>query len=226
LIFTKYKKLIENFIQIDNDKIQSSVVIVGCARNIASKLDKTIEIIKMIKNCFIDYQIIIYENDSTDDTLDKLNKWSKEDNKVEIITEKNVPGLRTQRLSHARNTLMKKALTHNSEFIVSMDLDLVNHNLTKESFMSSFLTDIDWAAIFANQSEKYYDLWALRSIDNWLNFDCIKCLHKTKDDDYCRGSRIKKINSNEKPIEVLSAFGGLGIYKTKYLKNAESQSRK
>ncbi len=87
--------------------------------------------------------------------------------------------------------------------------------------MSSFLTDIDWAAIFANQSEKYYDLWALRSIDNWLNFDCIKCLHKTKDDDYCRGSRIKKINSNEKPIEVLSAFGGLGIYKTKYLKNAE-----
>lgn len=209
----------ELFTNLDN--ILSSVVIVGCARNISSSLDKTIEIIKMIQSCFKEYHVIIYENDSNDDTLDKLNKWSIEDNKVEIITEKNILGPRTQRLSHGRNILMKKALTYNSEYVVVIDLDIINHDLTKESFMSSFRDDIDWAGMFANQSEIYYDLWALRSIDDWLNFDCLLCINKTKDEEYCLKSRFKKIPRTDQPIEVNSAFGGLGIYKTKYLTNAE-----
>lgn len=209
--------------KIDNI-IDNSVVIVGCARNIETFLDKTIEVIKSIRSCFRDSRVIIYENDSNDKTLEKLQSWALYDDKIDIITEKNVPGLRTQRLSHGRNIVMNKALKYDSELIIVMDLDIINHDLTKDIFLSSFKNFAvnDWAGMFANQTEKYYDLYALRTKDNWMPFDFYDCLkEKSNDWDYCLHSRFKKILPTDAPIDVVSAFGGLGIYKTQFIKNAK-----
>jgi glycosyltransferase involved in cell wall biosynthesis len=195
----------------------SSVVLIGTARNIESHLPKTFDNIKIICDCFEKSNVIIYENDSTDKTLQLLQNWAKERPNAEIITEKNVPGMRTHRLAHGRNIVMNKALELNPEYVVVMDLDDVNNLLTKDAFMSSFTyPDVDWAVMTANQSEVYYDLWALRTYDDWMPFDCWAC---TKNDtvENCVNSRFKKIDRESPLISVKSAFGGLGIYKTKYL---------
>lgn len=196
----------------------SSVVIIGTARDIDKHLPHTITKIKTIMSLFSKSYVIIYENDSNDKTLEILHKFSRSTPNVKIINESNVPGHRTQRLAHARNILMSEALKLNTEYIVIMDLDEVNSALTATNFLTSFeYENTDWAVMTANQNNKYYDLWALRTYDNWMPFDCWEC---TRNDtiDNCVNSRFKKINTNSKPIPVKSAFGGLGIYKTKYIK--------
>ena len=196
----------------------SSVVIIGTARNIDKYLAVTINKIKTIMGLFSESYVIIYENDSTDRTLEILHKFQASTPNVRIISEKNVPGLRTQRLSYGRNLLMNEALKMKTEYIVIMDLDDVNSKLTATSFLTSFeYKDLDWAVMTANQNDKYYDLWALLTYDNWMPFDCWECTkHDTVDN--CVNSRFKKIGTDNELILVKSAFGGLGIYKTKYLK--------
>jgi len=198
-------------------QIPSSVVIVGCAKNIANYLPNSIEVLRMIRSCFMESRVIIYENDSNDDTLNILENFAKDDKRVEIISQKNVRGLRTQVLSHGRNILLQKALSYKPEYLVVMDMDIINLELTKKGFLSSFDYNFDWAAMFANQKDFYYDIYALRTLDDWLNFDFHLCLNIIKDYEYCVQSRSKKIDENNDPIQVHSAFGGLGIYKTKYI---------
>ena len=112
-------------------------VIVGTARDIEKFLKNTIKKLEMISEIFQKYQIIIYENDSKDNTLNILNNWKNNNKNIEIISEKNVSGLRTQRLAHGRNILLKKALKLNYDYLIVIDLDDVNQNLTKESILSS-----------------------------------------------------------------------------------------
>ena len=177
----------------------------------------------MIKSLFRSSKIIIYENDSTDKTLDILTIW-KNDNLIELITEKDVKGIRTERLAYARNLLYKEAMKNNFDLLVVFDLDNVIDNLTPESIISCFNKELinDWAMIGANQTGNYYDMFALRTFDDWMPFDFLKCRDIDKKPfDYCLNNRYKNIPINEKPIEVLSCFGGVAIYKRKYLDNCD-----
>jgi hypothetical protein len=207
-----------------------SATIVGTARDIQKYLYYTIKKIEMISSLFGNINIIVYENDSIDDTLDILNKWKNNSKyNIKIISEKNLPGKRTQRLSYARNILLNEALKLNNEYFIVMDLDDVNSLLTKKRFVSSFLYNNDWSCLCANQKYNYYDLWALRTKDDWLNYDCWDCIKNKKesgkeyDKEYekCVGSKFKNLKPQKDLLEVNSCFGGLAIYKTKYIKNCK-----
>lgn len=207
----------------ENTKL-SSVTVVGTAKNVGKYLPKTIKKLEMIANLFNEHQIIIYENDSKDNTLGFLKKWknsSGDQYKIKIISETNIRGKRTHVLSYARNLLLKEALKNNYEYLIVIDLDDVISDLDEKGILSSFdyNNKIDWAGMGGNQNI-YYDIWALRTKDDWLKFDWMECYNETKDYNNCCISRHKEINENEDLIEVDSCFGGVMIYKTKYLTNS------
>ena len=52
-----------------------------------------------------------------------------------------------------------------------------------------------------------------------MPFDCWKCVEEKHNIDYCLNSRQINIKMSPELIEVNSCFGGIAIYKTKYLKN-------
>lgn len=207
-LFIKFKK--DKY-----DKVENSAVIVGTARDIEKFLKNTIKKLEMISEIFQKYQIIIYENDSKDNTLNILNNWKNNNKNIEIISEKNVSGLRTQRLAYGRNILLKKALKLNYDYLIVIDLDDVNQNLTKDSILSSLNNKNEWAVMCANQ-KKYYDLYALRTYDDWLPFDCWDCMKIKSDREFCINSRNKNL-PKDRLINVKSCFGGLAIYKMKYI---------
>ena len=215
--------LYNNYNNFNNTTLQYNIVIVGCARNIEQYLNTTKKKLKMIKSLFKSCRIIIYENDSIDNTLNILKEW-KQENFIELITEKNVSGLRTERLAHGRNILYNEAMKHKFDLYMVIDLDNVIDKLSEKSIRSCFkkpMNDIDYAMVGSNQSGRYYDTWALRTYDNWMPYDWTLCQY---DSDYnkpfCDTKIIDKyISQDSMPIKVKSCFGGCAIYHRKYLDN-------
>ena len=226
LIILNYNKDFENYenSNITNDlPLPYDIVIIGCARDIETHLPNARKKLEMIKSLFRSSKIIIYENDSVDKTLEILSTWNNE-NFIKLITEKNVKGIRTERIAYARNILYKEAMKHNFDLLIIIDLDNVISNLSPESIMSCFKKEIveDWAMLGANQTGNYYDLFALRTFDDWMPFDWLKCRDiEGKTHNYCLDNRFRNILQTNKLLEVKSCFGGTAIYKRQYLDNCD-----
>ena len=193
-----------NYLEYNDITKNKSCIIVGTARNIEQYVYNSINILTDISYLFNYCPIVIYENDSNDNTLSILNNFKH----IKVISEKKVLGNRTIRLAHGRNTLHNYAVSLNYPFdyYIVCDLDDKISRLTPESILSCFNYN-NWSMMGANQLGMYYDLWALRTKDNWCKNDCwdnphnkLSCIHKN-------------IPINSDPIEVDSCFGGTGIYK-------------
>ena len=104
------------------------------------------------------------------------------------------------------------------DYLVVADMDGVNNKLTPEAVHSCWDIQDDWNACFANQSKRYYDLWALRH-PLWSPNDCFAQRNFYKSHGHKAlaflasvYARMLDIPQDAAPIEVDSAFGGLGIY--------------
>lgn len=202
--------------------IKNNACIIGTAKNIFPHLPLTIKVFEQIASFFTKCNIIIYENDSDDNTLEYLEKWKEKSSiNIKIISEKNIEGPRTHVLAYARNKLIKEAIQTSCEYIIVSDMDNVLQRFNIKGFLSCFHNNNDWAAVGANgmgHNKKYYDLWALRTYDNWCNTDVWEDYRKTRN--YNQSVDSKHIILPDSTfIKVESCFGGMIIYKTKYLDN-------
>ncbi len=235
---------INNFEHFSNIKLKNSTaVIAGCAKDIESYVRISTSKMTDIGNLFEDYKIIIFENDSKDNTLNLLKIFEKNNKNVIIISEKGLnkkPGFtRTCKLAHARNKIIEYVEDNNLtnyDYFINMDMDERGSEKLNIQNLKEILEDNsfnDWAVITANQ-EKYYDFWALRTNKNNLNCWssnglCFKGQMDLKN--WFNNNEYHKfndnsINENSTPISVLSAFGGLGIYKMEYIKGCRYNSNK
>jgi len=143
---------------------------------------------------------------------------------------------RTVRIAAARNSYLAFTRQHFADFdyLIVMDMDKVNSSPLDGDVLEraiEFLDiDEDRAAVFGNNLGTYYDMWAFRHPaicpdDVWAELYDYAIDHDVSDEEafaqtYAR--RIFTIPVDESPIEVNSAFGGLGIYKLSYIrKNLE-----
>ncbi len=212
--------------------LEQNVLIAGIAMNVGQYLDNVFENIKRILSLFKSYKVLVFENDSTDNTLSILKDWSRNDKNVSILSQTNIKGTiegRTHMISYCRNMILNSIDMHSAynsiDYIIFIDMDdVLSHNFKVENILTSFQYD-DWAGMGACHSQGYYDVWALR--DKKINFSCWdKITHltqvgKTYDEavEECVYKFRYKFNDNDEPYEVDSCFGGLMIYKTDKIKN-------
>lgn len=209
----------------------SKFLIVGTVRNCEKIIKKQI---KIINDAFINTALtkwLIVESDSDDNTLKVLKTLSHELNLkyVSLGSLYNKFPNRIHRLSVCRNYYLNEINNNieydNIDYVVIADLDGVNLELNQSALQTCWSQTVDWDVLFANQSAPYYDIKALRH-KIWSPNDCsanVKFLKNHGVDLYSAEatavwSRMIKINITHEPIEVDSAFGGLGIYKKKVLK--------
>lgn len=201
----------------------------NCEGGLASDVGQILKALAFFKN--VHWYIV--ESDSTDSTLKILNDFKSTIANFEFLSlgtlEPSIP-LRTERIAFCRNkylTELRDNVSHKeTEYLIVADLDGVQDLLTSEGLMSCFKYQ-DWSAMTANQMDAYYDVWALRH-EYWSPNDCWQ--EKSFYDKFKVGntrsfftavySRMLNIPENTLPIEVDSAFGGLGVYKVKDLGNA------
>lgn len=204
-------------------------VIIGCAKSVAAHLPSTLAQIDAIRSLWLDAAVVIAENGSTDSTKELLAAYAATNPQTHILTlnEANSISSRTERLALVRNRLLD--FVHDTyshfDYVLSVDLDGI-----LDGFKSSGLTDLfksfpvdTWDAVFANVVGKYYDIWALRSEEMGITYDCWDMiLHLRLEGGVSRADAkavcVTQFQKVIKPapsrlISVESAFGGLGVYR-------------
>lgn len=206
-------------------------VVVGCVKNAEPYLDDIFKNLQKFIEIYSIISFIFVENDSTDNSKNILKNWGRDKNDFTLI---NLDGLdsfeknRTLRLEIARNSYLdainNRIEFHEYDHLIIIDLDdkatypLDVVSITRAiNFLDSNITT---AGIFANQLNGYYDLWALRHpklcpFDFWheVLFKSFELQDELAAFDFIYSNTLTHIPTDSKPIEVSSAFGGLGIYK-------------
>jgi glycosyltransferase involved in cell wall biosynthesis len=204
---------------------QAEILIAGPARNNADTLATEVSTLLSSVAGFKKSYCLVVESDSTDTTLDYLERLQKALPSFDYISlghlAKKMPK-RTERLAFARNRILEEIRNNPKyaavDYVVMADLDGINRSITREKIEACWQLTPPWDVITAIQSERYYDIWALRHPD-WNPIDC-----------FTQRSRLEPVIGKEAAnnlavkakqvvlpstgmIEVDSAFGGLGIYK-------------
>ncbi len=180
---------------------------------------------------FDDWGYVFLENDSVDNTRNLLTQFDLKHSRgvVRSIARLDAEiNLRTERLASLRNRCLEEIFVSPQlsefDYLIIMDLDAVNENIDDERVLELIdVSNPDWTAVFANQSERYYDIWALRH-PTWSPDDCWKRVRErptdmSRDDaiDVFLKQRRIKLEPERGFVEVQSAFGGFGIYKLQAL---------
>lgn len=212
--------------------INKNIIIAVLARDCEDSLKTNIPLIEKLRAQFSWSQVVVVENDSIDSTKDLLNDWKINSNNVDIISNdygtKTIPDKsdliknpltsyqRIEKMVFYRNLYLDyiKQVQHPVDLVIIIDIDVLKISLTGLiNAINSF--DDKTGAVFANGistmqtplgvSEIYYDIFAVQEYPlNKFSYST-KSLNKT----------FKSINKNVKksPLyEVISAFGGVGIY--------------
>jgi hypothetical protein len=217
--------------------------IYGLARNCADAVTCSLRSLDNLASCFRQTDIVAVTNDSTDGTSEILARWAAGSPSRTVFRAEGMATAvagRTDRLATLRNLClveMRRRIQGGRRFdlMIVFDFDGVNSDpdLARTLCNAIATAPSNWAALFANQRQAYYDIWALRH-PRWCPGDCWQEVRKSVR--FLRGplrrraeaaaverfvgKRQVRINPDESPISVHSAFGGLGVYRVSALDGA------
>lgn len=223
--FMKCRKVEEGFEQTNMSSM--NVIFAGTVRNCEPYIKNILGHIEKCGKKFNDYAVVIYENDSNDNTRAILNKHKKAN--YHYIFEDNITEpRRTMRLANGRNKVLEKVKQLNSErnyysYLIVLDMDDINNSGTFVDSIDSCFTPLnDWDVLTGNQTGRYYDIWALRK-PGVIDYDFMR---ERKTADFRKHAEIEHLLGHthfEKNglLEVDSAFGGIAIYKISALKGCK-----
>ncbi|MDR2691544.1 MAG: glycosyltransferase [Dysgonamonadaceae bacterium] len=209
---------------------ESAIIICGIVRNCGKNLKRNIRIIDKICDLAQDYRVVVFENDSTDNTKQILTDWA--DNRKNIHVSLNVFNTvtipekqnavnpffsihRIEKMAAYRNFYLdyieKEQLP--GDYVIIIDMDV--RKICLEGIIASFALNYEWDALTSNGisrapssffRKRYYDSYAL-----------IECgqenIPQTESTIKAAQYRWAFLKPNMPLIRVASAFGGLAIYR-------------
>lgn len=206
--------------------IPEKILICGVGKNIQETIPVVISSAENLGNQFLDYRVIIYENNSKDKSRKMLSKWAYRNDRVIFLSEyltkaelaqdcvMGVPN-RTELIARARNkvldVVMRKDFT-DFKYVLWADLDLKNPWDIENILKTILYPEQEWDAVLANGA---YDLFALRDREFPIGFELIG------DEFFYNIDSIRThfhLDRSGPWRSVYSAFGGLGIYKRSSIK--------
>jgi len=205
------------------------LMVVGIVKNIEKTLIHDIENLSNALEFFREIHWFLVESESTDNSIAVLEKIKQNYKNFDYktISTSFVGETRTEKMATARNAyleyLRKQISDIDFPYTVIADFNLLNNKITKAGILSSWIRS-DWDVVTANQSGRYYDVWALRHPlwspnDCWEQHSFIRRYVRFPESaiTFSIRSRMLKIPKNSEWIRVDSSFGGFVIYKTEYL---------
>lgn len=207
-------------------------VVAGVVRDVFNTIESDINRLRKALGPIGDVKFVLIESNSTDQSVAKLERLSRNDSDVNIVSLgiSNNSLHRTEKIAEARNAYLDFIIQSEdlikADYLVVCDFNNLNKLITTEDIKQS-LSLKDWDVCTANQSKRYYDIWALRH-PLWSPNDCWQQLEFYRKHNLNPGvalnaavqSRMLHIARDAEPISVDSAFGGFAIYKMRSIGNA------
>lgn len=208
------------------------VVFTGLARDCAHALQPILQAVEQLGSRCEDWGYVFLENNSVDRTSRCLHQFDQVHRRGTVRSLGNLDTeipLRTQRLARLRNLCLETIFADRRlsafDFLVVMDLDGVNEQIDAGRLLHLMDRRIPrWTAFFANQRNRYYDIWALRH-RTWCPEDCWKQVRlrpASMSFDDAESLYVSKRQIRLDPrsgfVPVESAFGGLGLYRLQLLR--------
>jgi len=208
------------------------VVLGGLARNCARYLPDCLAWLRVAHSYFHpESKFVFITNDSTDATPALLEEFAAS-LPPGVVKLYKLDGLcakkpaRTDRLAFCRNLFLIHVHSNHSdyEYMLLADLDDTTANFDPARILTCFDTSRvpdQWDVLTAAASPAYYDIWALRSDTLGLRYDCWDAIRHERLRGVPQPQAIQKhidpwripLVSMTAPIEVESAFGGIGLYR-------------
>ena len=198
---------------------QTKAVICGLARNVEKILPKSIARIERLGKMFADYRVVIYENDSSDNTKQMLHDWAAVNPKVDATIEQLGDPVnpcarclkRAERMARYRNECLEIIRSRYADFdhVIVVDTDL-EYGWSDDGVANTFGHD-RWDFVGSNglilrrcgialNAFLQYDAWAFRTDENFTQLS-------TAEVNYMSWQR------GEPLVPVMCSFGGLGVYR-------------
>jgi len=209
---------------------ESTIIICGIVRNCGRNLKKNIETIMKLCRTAKNFHVVIFENDSTDNTKKILQKWANTEKNIHIslndfdtitIPEKHNevnPAFslhRIEKMTNYRNSYLDIIEKENlsGDYVIVVDMDV--RKITLQGIIASFSLDYEWDALTANGTsrspstffrKRFYDTYAL-----------VECgqenIPQTERSIRAAQYRWAFLKPRMPLMRVASAFGGLAIYR-------------
>ena len=192
--------------------------ICGPVKNCGPYLQKVLENMEKIGCIFDDYQIMIYYDKSSDNTLDILKKYQQTNSKmIFYVNQKPVSPFRTHNIAIGRNFCLNfvKENREKYPFFIMMDCDDVNCKEVNTDILKKYLYSDNWDGLSFNTSPKYYDIWGLS-----IHPFCFSYNHFENNVKYYNiiqnyvDGLLKKASSQNALLPCISSFNGFSIYRT------------
>lgn len=199
------------------------VCICGTIKNVGNYLTSIFQNMEKIGTFFDDYVILLYYDHSTDNTLEQLMTYQKNNPKMFFYVNRSpLFPYRTHNIAKGRNYCLKMINLYykDYEYFIMMDCDDVCAGTLNENVLKYSLSIKDyWDALSFNKKD-YYDIWAL-SISPYLV--SMRHFHNIDNGEKEMKNYITNILNNKpknKLVKCLSAFNGFAIYKSSIFLNS------
>ncbi len=209
-----------------------NVSICSIVRDCERNLKRNIIRIEKLRKCFLDSEVVIFENDSKDRTAQVVENWKQNSDKIIFKSEnyhnKTIPNKtqganpffskhRIEKLSYYRNKYLE--IINSNEFrrdyVIIIDLDIANFSI--DGIAHSFGLDQNWSCITSNGTSlsrtlkrQYHDSYALLEKGSGAFIMNEKIITANR-------VRFSFLKYGMPLFAVDSAFGGLAIYDWKAL---------
>jgi glycosyltransferase involved in cell wall biosynthesis len=193
--------------------------ICGPVRNCGPFLDKVLQNIEKIGSLFEDYEILIYYDKSTDNSLNKLKEYQAKNPRLKLYINPNLTSpFRTHRLATARNFCLEYVKTKDLNeypFFIMMDFDDVNCKQVRPEILKKYLCTDDWDGLSFNTTPMYYDIWALSIYPYCFSYNHFKNthIHNYSTLQSYVDNKLKNLKNGEL-LSCISSFNGFSIYRT------------
>lgn len=203
--------------------------ICGTVKNCGKYLNKVLENMKRIGSIFDDYQIVIYYDNSNDNTLEILKKFQEKNPKMFFYVNRNLASpFRTHNLAIARNFCLNYVRQNIQKFpfFIMMDCDDVNCKEINIDILKKYLHIDTWDGLSFNTNPKYYDIWALSIYPFCFSYNHFNNNVKYYDiiQNYI-DKLLTKAKSENKLVECISSFNGFSLYRTSKFLNTYYDGR-